>query len=74
MKNNVKWPKPGSITETEVNSRIAAAMQSQHAAGSEERRAAVLAAIKAETEACAQIADARFFGVAKAIRARSDGG
>lgn len=67
-----QWPKHGSTTETEVNRRIAAAVESEHAAGSKERLAAVLAAVKAEREACAQIADTQFFGVAKAIRARKD--
>jgi hypothetical protein len=64
------WPVPGSITEEEVNRRIAAAVHSEHAAGSAERLVAVIAAVNAENAACAQIADSQFFGVAKAIRKR----
>jgi len=63
------WPVPGSITEAEVERRIRDAVVSEHAAGSMERLNAVLLAVAAEREACAQIADLNFFGVAKKIRA-----
>jgi hypothetical protein len=63
-------PVSTTITEMEVQRRIAVAVQSEHAAGSIERIDAVLDAVKAECEACARVADGQWFGVPKAIRAR----